>query len=93
MVQVIDRPNAQGIYRARVEIRDPTTGRWINKGQPSTFFPDGWSRIRVLAEIKGASRQRYLTRGRYWEGRSPSGVRIGSYLDQAGAITTAFPIV
>ncbi|MDH3604030.1 MAG: EndoU domain-containing protein, partial [Candidatus Tectomicrobia bacterium] len=68
VVQVIDGPNAEGLYRARVEILDPTTGQWASKGQPSTFFPDVWSRARVLDEIRGAFRQRHLTRGHYWEG-------------------------
>lgn len=52
--QIIDPLNAQGIYRAQVEIYDPKRGRWISKGDPSTFFPDSWSRAQVLDEVRRA---------------------------------------
>jgi len=86
-------PNAQGVYEADVEIYDPRRGRWITKQIPSTFFPDSWSRAQVLDEIRRAFQNRTFTRGNYWEGISPGGIRIGGRLDNAGNINTAYPII
>jgi hypothetical protein len=92
VTQVLDPPNASGVYRARVEVLDPDRRVWVPKNAPSTFFPDDWTRERILAEIQGAFRARGRVRDGYWEGKSPSGLRIGGYLDRDGAINTAFPI-
>ncbi|MEW5885012.1 MAG: EndoU domain-containing protein [Armatimonadota bacterium] len=89
-------PNAEGVYQARVEIFDAARNQWVAKQAPSTFFPEDWSRARVLEEIQGAFGARGgRVAGRpanYWEGLSPSGLRIGGYTNPAGGIATAFPL-
>ena len=40
----------------------------------------------------GTSETKHLIDGKRWEGISPSGVRIGGYLDNSGGINTAFPV-
>jgi len=74
---------------------NPKTNTWVAKGPKSSFYPDNWSQGKVLSEIEGAFAKRIPTPGKpanYWEGVSPSGVRIGGYTDAAGDINTAFPI-
>jgi|GEM_PF-5947221 len=89
-------PNALGVYQAKVEVFDAANGQWVLKGSRSTFFPDGWNRQRVLDEIRGAFDTKSFpvpNEPRYWVGVSPSGARIGGYLDAAGNIRTAFPLL
>ena len=83
---ITDAPNAQGVYRGSVEIFDKTRGTWVAKGPLSSFFPKSWSRSKVLEEIRGAYKNKHLIDGKRWEGISPSGVRIGGYLDNSGGI-------
>lgn len=88
-------PNANGVFQARVEVYNPATNTWVSKNSPSTFFPDSWNRGQVMTEIRGAFGSASFpdpARPNYWEGVSPSGVRIGGYLDNAGNINTAFPL-
>jgi hypothetical protein len=92
---IVGPPDTRGVYRAEVEVFHAGTKSWIKKGDPSTFFPDSWSQGRVLSEIEGAFRNRVTTPGNsasYWEGHSPSGIRIGGYLDPAGGLDTAYPV-
>jgi hypothetical protein len=89
---VVDPPNAQGVYTGRVEVFDPATNTWVSKGPLSSFYPDTWTQGRVLLEVRGAYGTRNVTRGNYWEGTSPSGVRIGGYCNPDGSNNTAFPI-
>jgi hypothetical protein len=89
--------NAFGVYRAKVQVFDPATGNWVNKGPTSSFFPKGWPRAKVLDQIRLAfeGRSRMPITGKspqYWESISPSGVVIGGYTNSAGGIATAFPI-
>ena len=43
VLRIVQPPDASGVYRARVALRDPPTGAWIDKKAPSTFFPDAMS--------------------------------------------------
>jgi hypothetical protein len=92
VTQIVDPPSAQGVYTGRVEVFNPATNTWVKKGPLSSFYPDAWTQDRVLFEIRGAYGTRNATKGNYWEGTSPSGVRIGGYLNPDGSINTAFPI-
>jgi hypothetical protein len=84
-------PDQRGIYRAEVEIWDPSRGRWVRKQPPSTFFPDHWSRQRVIDEVDTAFQNKTFIGPRHWRGTSHSGVMIDGYVNQAGELTTAFP--
>jgi len=92
LIQMTTAPNANGVYRGKVEIFNKQTGQWVAKGPESTFFPASWNRNRVVTEIQGAYKNGSVA-GSKWEGVSPSGVRIGGYLDSSGNINTAFPIM
>lgn len=85
----------QGAYRGRVELIDPGTGAPVPKRDESTFFPDNWSREKVLAEIEGAFRHKLpsdpKTSVDVWRGVSPSGVMLTGYADDTGKVVTAFP--
>ncbi|WP_425516847.1 DUF637 domain-containing protein [Photorhabdus caribbeanensis] len=85
-------PNAQGIYRGKIEVFNPQTGQWVQKGPESTFFPQSWSRQQIMSEIRGAHKNATIQPNGKWEGVSPSGVKIGGYLDNNGNINTAFPV-
>ena len=85
-------PGPDGLYRAKVDVKD-ANGNWIQKNAESTFFPDNWSKDRILEEISDAFRNpNKITIGNKWEAISPSGIKIGGYLDPHGNIATAFPI-
>ncbi|EMO7190246.1 TPA: EndoU domain-containing protein [Pluralibacter gergoviae] len=93
VTQVTTPANSHGVYKGKVEIFDNTSGQWIQKGPESTFFPKSWNRQQVISETREAySKGTVLPNGK-WEGISPSGVKIGGYLDSDGNINTAFPIM
>lgn len=93
IVSVVKQPNAKGVYEAVVEVYDKNKGVWIRKDARSTFFPDSWSKQKVIEEIEAAfnSPDRILA-GNKWTSVSPSGVKIGGYTDNNGNIATAYPI-
>ena len=77
-----------------MEVLNPTTNVWKEKGSTTTMFPDDWSVDKTKWEINGAWNSRdFFTettkRGIRWEGTSPSGVKIEGFLNKKG--TRAFP--
>lgn len=88
---IIDPPNGQGVYRARVKIFNPATCSWVRKREPSTFFPAAWSRCEVINEIRGAYANVVYRRGPYFIGVSPGGMRIAGQQVGSRHIGTAFP--
>ena len=77
-----------------MEVLNPTTNVWKEKGPITTMFPDDWSVDKTKWEINGAWNSiDFMTEttknGISWEGTSPSGVKIEGILNKKG--TRAFP--
>lgn len=90
-------PNAQGVYRAKIEVADPDNpGNFIpksNGGGFSTMFPKNWDENRIKREVSIAfdNKEEFLERGvRKWEGVTPSGVKVEGYLEPK---ITAYPLM
>ncbi len=75
VIAITDPPNAQGVYRGKVEIFDASSGTWVAKGPSSTFFPDAWTPSEVSLSIQEAYSNTVLIKGNYWEGIASNGVR------------------
>jgi Bacterial EndoU nuclease len=93
--------DSNGVYRATVEASFDKGKTWVPKTATNhTFFPNEWSKEKVVDEIASAFKE-----GRWnpknlppdlqdydWVGRSKSGVLMAGYLDNSGNIVTAFPL-
>jgi EndoU nuclease-like protein len=95
VLAIVQPPDADGVYRARVELRDPVTGAWLDKRAASTFFPDALSDAEVvdavLAAFDAASNDGRLRRDGRFIGASGRGFAIeGWYRD--GRILAAYPL-
>lgn len=88
---LVQPPDAQGIYRALVAIRDPATGAWVDKLAPSTFFPDALTRPAVIAAILAAFRRSRPEPDGRFVGPSGSGFAIEGWYHQ-GRIVAAYPL-
>ncbi len=83
-----------GIRNVVISVYDPSTGTWIQKvdrfGEPqlTTLFPESWSKSRIIVEVDIAYRNKIVT-GRYWEGTTPSGVKVRGFLYPN---TTVYPL-
>jgi hypothetical protein len=90
-------PDATGVYRAHVQMADPTKpGQWLTKidrnGKPmqNTMFPKAWNAERVAAELDAAWHSPNKTiRGDKWSALTPSGVRVEGYMAPR---VTAYPV-
>jgi hypothetical protein len=83
-------PDANGVYKARVAVKDPVTGAEVPKKLESSFFTDSWSAERVEAEVSSAYANRVEIAPGHCKGKSTSGVSIEGY-DGPQGIKTAFP--
>lgn len=90
-------PDASGVYRAHVQMADPTRpGQWLTKtdrnGKPmsNTMFPKAWNAERVQSELDAAWNSPNKTiRGDKWSALTPSGVRVEGY---TAPRVTAYPV-
>jgi hypothetical protein len=91
VIEIIQSPDAQGVYRARVEIRNARTGAWVRKKAPSTFYPDTMSDDDVVAAILAAfHRGKRRGNGQFF-GDSGRGFTIEGWY-QSGRINAAYPL-
>lgn len=100
------KPNAQGVYQAKVEFLDPATGNWLPKQGKgiSSFFPDSMTPAQIQDAIMEAFTSPNFKTGvngnkHQWEGVASNGLKIqGWFLPNAkggglkGDINTAYPV-
>jgi hypothetical protein len=69
-------------------------GKIYYKKQDQTYFPAGWSDVKIMDEITGAFSVKVMTGTQTWQGVSPSGITIsGSINPNNGLITNAYPVL
>lgn len=85
--------NDLGVYRARIETMNKYTGKWIEKEEITSFFPDHWSINKLFHECSFAYNNRKHVDGRVYVAESMSGVRIKIIIDEHGRILTMYPEV
>ena len=89
--QIVQPPDGSGVYRARVSLRDPVTGGWIDKKAPSTFFPDAMSDNEIIGAILSAFRDGARRGDGQFVGGSGRGFAIEGWY-QNGRINSAYPL-
>ncbi|WP_226671325.1 polymorphic toxin-type HINT domain-containing protein [Metabacillus litoralis] len=80
----VSSPNQFGVYKARVTFN--------GQSKFSTFFPENWNRTDVLNAIKEAKTNVTVSGPGWYEGTTPSGMKIRMWINNNGLIDTAFPI-
>lgn len=91
VLRVVQPPDANGVYRARIALHDPATGAWIEKKAPSNFYPDAMSPDEVVAAILAAFRQGDRRSDGQFVGPSAPGLTIEGWY-QNGRINAAYPL-
>jgi hypothetical protein len=89
--RIVQPPDASGVYRARIALRDPMTGVWIDKKAPSTFFPDAMSDDEVIDAVLAAFQTGRRRGDGQFLGASGRGFAIEGWY-QNGRINAAYPL-
>jgi filamentous hemagglutinin len=91
VLRIVQLPDANGVYRARVALRDPVSGEWIDKRAASTFFPDAMSDDEVIQAVLAAFHQGRVRGDGQFIGDSGHGFAIEGWY-QSGRINAAYPL-
>lgn len=91
VLEIVQMPDANGVYRARVSLRNPATGAWVRKKAPSTFYPNAMSDAEVVTAVLAAFRAAPVGRDGHFVGASGRGFMIEGWY-QSGRINSAYPL-
>ena len=91
VLRIVQPPDANGVYRARVAIRNPASGEWIDKRAASTFFPDAMSDNQVIEAVLAAFHDGPVRGDGRFLGNSGHGFTIEGWY-QSGRIVAAYPL-
>jgi Bacterial EndoU nuclease len=83
--------DGSGVYRARVALRDPMSGQWMDKRASSTFFPDAMSDAEVIEAVLAAFHNGRRRRDGEFIGDSGHGFMIEGWYHSA-RIVAAYPV-
>ncbi|RKS87571.1 filamentous hemagglutinin [Orbus hercynius] len=87
--------DANGVTKGYISVRDPATGKWVEKKAETTFFPENWSKRQTETEIKSAfeNSKPNPDNKEMWQGTSSSGLKMeGYYKKPNGTGATAWPV-
>ncbi len=91
VLRIVQPPDSHGVYRAKVEVSNPTTGAWVLKRAPSTFFADAMSDNAVIAAVLAAFHDGRRRRDGQFVGDSGHNFMIEGWY-QSGRIVAAYPL-
>jgi Bacterial EndoU nuclease len=91
VLRIVQPPDANGVYRARVAVRDPASGEWIDKRAASTFFPDAMSDDQVIEAVLAAFLDARVRGDGRFLGDSGRGFAVEGWY-QSGRIAAAYPL-
>jgi hypothetical protein len=91
VLKILQPADTNGVYRARVALRDPETGAWIDKRASSTFFPDAMSDDEVVEAVLAAFHHGQIRGDGEFSGDSGYGFAIEGWY-QRGRINAAYPM-
>jgi Bacterial EndoU nuclease len=80
-----------GIYRAKVALRDRATGEWVPKKAASTFYPDAMTPEEVIDSVLTAFRAADIRNSGQFVGPSGRGFAIEGWYEN-GRINAAYPL-
>lgn len=87
--------DVNGVTQGYISVRDPSTGKWVEKKVETTFFPEYWSKRKTETEINSAFGNSSPKPGEpdKWIGTSSSGIKMeGYYKKPDGTGATAWPL-
>ena len=91
VLRIVQPPDGNGVYRARVALLDRATGEWIDKRASSTFFPDRMSDDDVIRAVLAAFHEGHMRRDGQFTGDSGDGFTIEGWY-QHGRVAAAYPM-
>ena len=90
-IRIQRKADGNGVMKTKVEIYNSELNKWVDKKTQNTTFPKEWNAQKIEWEVNGAwNSQTFRIDDRYWDGMSPSGVKIGGFANPNR--TLAYPI-
>jgi len=91
ILQVLEMDSKTKVYSARISRLNQQTGKWIDKEEITTFFPDEWTIDKLFQEYNYAFRNKVKIKGREYHSRTSEGILVKIVMDN-GKIITFYPI-
>lgn len=84
--------NSLGLFKAKIEVLNERTGKWIVKEAETTFFPTHWNWQQLVNECYHAFQTQKKISESEASGITSSGVKIVFHYSQEGILKTVYPI-
>ena len=91
IIEITKTPNIKGIWEARISLKDIKTGTWIEKEQPTTFFPQTWSIGFLLLKLESAFLNKKKESETKYTGNTDCGIPI-VFVYRKDEVVSAYPI-
>nr|HPH99353.1 EndoU domain-containing protein [Chitinophagaceae bacterium] len=91
IVRDTKKPNKDGIWEAKISIKNYKNNKWIEKEELSTFFPKNWDTTTLCFKLKEAFVTKEKQNGGIYIGNTSCGIKIAFYF-KGSKILSVYPL-
>ncbi len=90
--EIIKKNEKTGVYIAKISKYDLNSNHWIEKDEPTNFFPDEWNLSKLFYELNFAYKNMQLLEGKVYMSKTTEGIPVKLIIDKK-EIITIYPLL
>ncbi|UEQ75247.1 EndoU domain-containing protein [Chryseobacterium arthrosphaerae] len=92
ILEVLDKDERTGIYSARISKYNHSNNQWIEKKEPTNFFPDNWDLEKLFSELNYVYNNRVYLEGNVYLSKTTDNIKVKLIIKES-EIITIYPLL
>ena len=92
LIEILEKDEKSGIYSAMISHFDKEKNIWVEKSNPTHFFPDNWTIQKLFKELDNAYLNKTHYEGSIYYGYTSEKIKVKIIIKNENALTM-FPII
>ncbi|NIF07094.1 hypothetical protein F3J23_16780 [Chryseobacterium sp. Tr-659] len=92
ILEVLDKNEVTGVYCARISKYDSNIDEWIEKSEPTHFFPDDWTLEKLFSELNYAYENKIHQDGNIYLSETRDHIKVKLIIKES-EIITIYPLL
>ena len=92
LIEILEKDEKSGIYSAMISRFDKEKNIWVNKSNPTHFFPDNWTIQKLFIELDNAYLNKTHYEGSIYYGYTSEKIKVKIVIKNDKALTM-FPVI
>ncbi|MEI3791554.1 MULTISPECIES: EndoU domain-containing protein [unclassified Chryseobacterium] len=92
ILEILDKNEITGVYCARISKYDNNSDQWVEKSEPTHFFPDDWTLEKLFSELNYAYENKIHQDGNIYLSETRDHIKVKLIIKES-EIITIYPLL